>query len=68
MEFHENLLHLRQKHNLSQEAVAKAVHIKLRSYQYYEHGERTPSLPTLIALADLYQITLDELVCRKLGP
>ena len=32
---------------------------------YREYGERTPSMEVLIALADLYDISLDELVCRK---
>ena len=35
------------------------------TYQNYEYGLRLPLLPTLIALADLYDISLDELVCRE---
>lgn len=65
MELHENLISLRQAHHLSQEAVACAVNITPRTYQNYEYGSRVPPLATLIALADLYDISLDELVCRK---
>ena len=61
MKLNENLIQLRAEKGLSQEAV----HIKTRTYQNYEYGLRLPLLPTLIALADLYDISLDELVCRE---
>ena len=54
----------REAKGLTQEAAAEKLGISLRVYQYYEHGDRTPPMETLIALADLYDITLDELVCR----
>ena len=41
------------------------VGIRSRTYQNYEYGGRTPPLETLIALANLYDISLDELVCRE---
>ncbi len=65
MKLNENLIQLRAEKGLSQEAVAQAVRIKTRTYQNYEYGLRLPTLPTLIALADLYDISLDELVCRE---
>ena len=65
MELRENLIDLRKKNGLSQEAVAEAIHVTARTYQNYEYGSRIPLLPALIALADLYQISLDELVGRE---
>lgn len=65
MELYENLIFLRKKCGLSQEAVAEAVGIKARTYQNYEYGSRIPPLPTLIALADLYHISLDALAGRE---
>lgn len=65
MEFHENLLKLRQEKGLTQQEVADGSNLSLRGYQNYERGLREPSLSTLIALADFYDISLDELVCRK---
>ena len=53
MKLNENLIQLRAEKGLSQEAVAQAVRIKTRTYQNYEYGLRLPTLPTLIALADL---------------
>jgi len=65
MTFPENLSKLRKKAGLSQTALAHRIGIGWRAYQTYERGEREPALSTLIALADFYDISLDELVCRE---
>lgn len=65
MTFGENLLRLRKEKGLSQPSVADGAGISLRAYQNYERGLREPQLSPLIALADFYGISLDELVCRK---
>ena len=65
MTFHENLLRLRQEKSLTQPAVAEVAGLSLRGYQNYERGLREPSLSALIALADFYDISLDDLVCRQ---
>ena len=65
MTFAEKLLALRKEKGLTQTEVAKELGIVVRAYQRYEHGDRTPPMETLIALADLYDISLDELVCRQ---
>ena len=59
------LVALRKARGLSQTAVANEIGIALRTYQYYERGEREPQLSTLIRLADFYRIPLDELVGRE---
>ena len=38
--------------------------ISWRAYQTYERGHCEPQMSTLIALADFYSLSLDELVCR----
>ena len=65
MTFSEHLLQLRKTKGLSQPEIAAAVGISWRCYQNYELGLREPKLSTLIALADFYSISLDELVCRE---
>ena len=65
MTFPEHLLELRIGHGLSQQAAADIAGIALRTYQYYERGQREPTVSTLIALADFYDMSLDELVCRE---
>jgi transcriptional regulator with XRE-family HTH domain len=39
--------------------------VTVRAYQAYEYGKSEPRMSTLIALADFYDLSLDELVCRK---
>jgi transcriptional regulator with XRE-family HTH domain len=65
MTFGENLLRLRNENGLTQPKVADGAGISLRAYQNYERGLREPQLSALIALADFYDISLDELVCRE---
>ena len=62
--FSENLLNLRKQHKLSQQDAAERSGVAYRSYRRYEAGEREPNLSALVALADFYHVTLDELVGR----
>lgn len=65
MKFSEQLLALREKKGLTQEAAAAGAGLSLRAYQNYERGLREPKMSALIQLADLYDITIDDLVCRR---
>ena len=65
MTFSENLRRLRKETGLKQTELAEKIGISWRAYQTYERGEREPVLSTLVALADFYNLSLDELVCRK---
>ncbi len=65
MTFSEHLLKLRNEKKLNQEDIASKIGITARGYRNYERGLREPPLSTLIALADFYDISLDELVCRE---
>ena len=38
--------------------------LSLRGYQNYERGLREPNLSALVALADFYGISVDELICH----
>ncbi|MCI8328964.1 MAG: helix-turn-helix transcriptional regulator [Oscillibacter sp.] len=64
MMFSEHLLELRTKAGLTQQETAKGSKMSLRAYQNYEWGLREPKMTALIALADFYDISLDELACR----
>ena len=68
MTFSEHLLELRLQNGLSQKGIAQAIGIVVKTYQRYEYGEREPDLSTLIALADYYHLSLDDLVCREFPP
>lgn len=65
MNFPEHLLKLRTERGLLQKDVAAAAEIGLQTYQRYEYGHREPQLSTLVALADFYDLSLDELVGRE---
>lgn len=65
MTFSEHLLQLRKARGLKQTEIAPLIGISWRAYQTYERGEREPQLSTLIAMADLYDLSLDELACRE---
>ncbi len=60
----ERLLTLRKERKLSRQTVADAIKISVRSYQRYENAEREPTASVMVALADFYGVTLDELVGR----
>ena len=65
MTFAEKLVFLRTGKNISQKDLAKKIGISLHAYQRFEYGEQEPRMSVLVALADYYGITLDELVCRE---
>lgn len=62
--FCERLQELKNKNNLMQKTIAADNGLSLRAYQYYERGEREPSMSTLIALADYFGVSLDYLCGR----
>lgn len=68
MTFPEHLSVLRKQVGLSQKELAEKIGISWRGYQNYELGVREPQLSTLVALADFYGLSLDELVCHQLKP
>ena len=54
---------LREAHKLTQEVVSKEIGLAFKStYVSYERAEKEASLPRLIALADLFGVSLDYLV------
>lgn len=62
MPFNERLKRYRGMSNLTQKAVADALGVSLRGYQQYEQGKFEPNIEKLIILADLFQVSVDELV------
>lgn len=53
---------LREDNDLTQEAVAKYLHIKQNTYSQYENGQRQLPLDCLIALAKLYKTSTDYIL------
>ena len=63
-EFGNNLRYLRESRGWYQEDLAKKVGVSVISVKKWESGN-LPSGGNLINLADLFNISLDDLVCRK---
>lgn len=58
----QRLYELRREHGYSQESLAEALDISRQAISKWERAESAPDMGNLIALADLYGITIDELV------
>lgn len=66
--FNKRLRECRMAKKLTQQNIADHLQVTLNSYQKYEQGTREPSFATLVALADLFEVTTDYLLCREPAP
>lgn len=64
--FCRNLRYARMQRKMTQQSLADAVHLALRSYQCYEQGTREPNLEMLVKLADTLQVSTDYLLGRNM--
>lgn len=55
----EKLHDLRIKHGITQADLAAAVGVSSRAVKYWEHGERTPNLASLLALARYFNVSTE---------
>ena len=60
-----NISELRKKNNYSQEVLAELIGVTRQAVAKWEAEESVPELSKLIALADLFDVSLDRLVGRK---
>ncbi len=58
----ENLHRLRKAHHYTQQQISDLLNISRQAYSNYETSKRTPDLDSLIRLADIYKVSLDQLV------
>ena len=65
MSLAEKLKILRLEHNMTQQDVATLISVARATVAGYEKKERQPSLETLAALADLFDVTVDYLITDK---
>lgn len=57
-----NLKRLRKLHQYTQEKVAEKINVSRQSIAKWENGETNPDIDSLIKLAKLYNVSLDNLV------
>ncbi len=63
-DFPARLKAIRRERGKTQRELAEYLGMKIRSYQFYEGGEREPPIDKLIAIADYLDVSIDELVGR----
>lgn len=70
MEFslNDKLRYLRINRGLTQGDIGNYLNMTRQGYAHYENGVRIPNYQTLVKLANLYQISVDELVDAKEVP
>ena len=60
--FRENLTQLRKLHNFSQEELAEKINVSRQTLSKWETGESVPDIEKCMALASVFDVTLDDLV------
>ena len=65
MDLANNIRFYRKSLNLTQEQLATKLNGRKSLISNYENGHSTPDIFMLIKLADIFDVTLDELVGRK---
>lgn len=63
----DNLKHLRNKRNLSQQQAADGMKLPLDRYKKYEYNKNTPPAETLVAISRFYHISIDLLLTLDLS-
>ena len=66
MTFQDQLITLRKQQGLSQEQLGEKLGVTRQTVSKWELGVTTPEMDKLILLADLFHISIDELVGRKI--
>lgn len=64
-DFHERLRQLRKARKITQTRVAELLGVSPRVYTRWENGDAVPVFATVVKLADILDVTLDELAGRK---
>ncbi len=59
---------MREDNDLTQKQVAEYLHCDQSLYSKYERGKRDIPLSLIIKLSDLYNTSIDYLVCRTDNP
>lgn len=68
MNLGENICRLRTAKNMSQGDLADALEVSRQSVSKWETGASTPELDKLLRLSEIFEISLDELVCGESAP
>ena len=62
MTLHERLIELKESKQLLQKDIAAELGLSLRTYQYYERGDREPNASVLIVMSKYFAVSVDYLL------
>ena len=62
MEFGEKIKEVRTRNNLTQEQFATQLHVTRQAVSNWENNRNLPDLEMLIAIATIFELSLDELI------
>ena len=65
MRFNERLRDLRKQSPIMQKDIAKQIGVSVRTFQQYEQGSIEPNIEKLILLSQLFNVSVDFLICRE---
>lgn len=65
MDFNNRLYQLRKQKGLSQEELANRLNVSRQTISKWEVGDSTPDMEKLVAISDLFEVSLDKLVMGK---
>lgn len=65
--FSERLKQLRQERKITQTRLAELLDVQPRVYNRWERGDAVPHLDTVVRIAEVLGVTIDELVGRQDG-
>lgn len=65
MEFNNKLYELRKQKGFSQEELANRLNVSRQTVSKWEVGDSTPDMEKLVAISDLFGVSLDELILNK---
>ncbi len=68
MEFNNRLYQLRKQKGLSQEELANRLNVSRQTVSKWEVGDSTPDMEKLMAMSELFDVSLDQLVLGKEAP
>lgn len=63
-----NIKNLREQKGLTQHELALRVNVAQPTVANWEQGKREPELSTLVTVAGLFNVTLDDLVLKEITP
>lgn len=65
--FATNLKHYRAMLGSTQKQMAERLGMTENAYQNYEYGKREPKLDVLIQIAEILEVSIDDLLLKKLS-